>query len=153
MEKDLRLVICGGRNYQFTAQDYNRLTEIHARHNVVEVVSGGCEGADRCGEHWAMTCANVGRIRTFPADWDKYGKKAGPIRNQAMADYTNATVAFPGGRGTQDMLKRAKKAGHLIWDFTKTTEPAPIINAIVLPPIAWIGISCLFWLAVFKLAL
>lgn len=49
----------------------------------------------------------------FPADWRKYGKSAGPLRNQQMIDEgkPDLVVAFPGGTGTADMVRRAKAAG------------------------------------------
>ncbi len=52
-------------------------------------------------------------LKAIPADWDKFGKGAGPIRNQQMIDEgkPDLVVAFPGGTGTADMVKRAKKHG------------------------------------------
>ena len=49
----------------------------------------------------------------FPAEWDKYGVSAGPIRNQKMIDEgkPDLVFAFPGGRGTTDMIRRAAVAG------------------------------------------
>lgn len=51
--------------------------------------------------------------RPFPADWVTLGKAAGPIRNQQMLDEAKPdwVVAFPGGNGTADMVRRARKAG------------------------------------------
>jgi len=50
--------------------------------------------------------------RPYPADWETYGRAAGPIRNQKMLDseQINLCVAFPGGAGTADMVARCKKA-------------------------------------------
>jgi len=47
------------------------------------------------------------------ANWAGLGRKAGPIRNQEMLDQgrPNMVVAFPGGRGTADMVRRARGAG------------------------------------------
>jgi len=52
-------------------------------------------------------------VQVFPADWETHGKAAGPIRNQRMLDEgrPDLVVAFPGGRGTSDMVARAKRAG------------------------------------------
>lgn len=51
-------------------------------------------------------------IEEYPAEWDKHGKAAGFIRNQDMLDSgVDVVVAFPGGRGTADMVRRARKAG------------------------------------------
>lgn len=52
-------------------------------------------------------------IDVYPADWPRYGKAAGPMRNQQMVDEgkPDVVLAFPGGRGTADMVRRAKAAG------------------------------------------
>jgi hypothetical protein len=47
-----------------------------------------------------------------PADWRRYGRAAGPIRNKEMlAHRPQLAVAFPGGTGTADMVGKAKAAG------------------------------------------
>ena len=68
-------------------------------------------GADRLGERFAK--ANNCELLVFPADWNKFGKAAGFIRNQQMIDEgkPDLVVALPGGRGTADMVRRAKKHG------------------------------------------
>lgn len=75
---------------------------------ISEVVSGGAKGCDTYGEAWAKV--NNIEIRRFPADWDRYGKGAGPIRNEEMAQYAEALIAVWDGRssGTKDMIKRAE---------------------------------------------
>src|SRR5690606_23679369 len=75
------------------------------------IIHGAASGADTLAELWAEKMA-LGRHR-FPAQWDKYGKAAGPIRNQAMIDKGKPqfVIAFPGGRGTADMIRRAREAG------------------------------------------
>lgn len=52
-------------------------------------------------------------IQAFPAHWDKYGKAAGPLRNQQMLDEgtPDLILAFPGGAGTEDMCRRGVLAG------------------------------------------
>jgi UDP-N-acetylmuramoylalanine-D-glutamate ligase len=54
-----------------------------------------------------------GGLEVYPADWKLHGKSAGHIRNQQMLDESkpDIVIAFPGGRGTANMIKRAKKAG------------------------------------------
>jgi hypothetical protein len=50
-------------------------------------------------------------VEAYPADWKKHGRAAGPIRNQRMLDENpDILVAFPGGKGTADMVARARKA-------------------------------------------
>ena len=80
---------------------------------ITEVVCGEARGVDTLGKRWAL---NKGvPVTSYPADWGKYGKGAGPIRNQQMADYADALIAiwFPSkSKGTKDMIKRAYD-GHL----------------------------------------
>jgi hypothetical protein len=77
----------------------------------VEIVSGGAAGVDRLGEEWASR--NGKRWRRFPADWFTHGRRAGPLRNLAMAKYADALVAVWDGesRGTKHMLTAASALG------------------------------------------
>lgn len=58
-------------------------------------------------------------LKKFPAEWDKYYKAAGPIRNQKMAEYANALIAVWDGKstGTKDMIERAKACGLKIFVY------------------------------------
>lgn len=78
---------------------------------ITEVVSGGARGADFLGEQWAKR--NNISYTVFTANWDRYGKAAGPIRNELMASYAEALIAFPAkdSVGTYDMIRKAKKKG------------------------------------------
>lgn len=64
--------------------------------------------ADTCGKQWAERPGVP--VAELPADWDKH-RAAGPIRNQQMAEYVDALVAFLGGRGTADVAKQARALG------------------------------------------
>ena len=68
-------------------------------------------GADTLGAEWAK--AQGIPCEVYMADWEGLGRKAGPIRNQRMLDEgkPDLVVAFPGGRGTADMVRRARSAG------------------------------------------
>lgn len=103
----MKLVIAGGRNYNLTDADRLKLDNLSG---VDEVVSGGAAGADNGGELWAMSRGL--KVTRFPADWQRFGKAAGHIRNAEMAEYADAAFLFPGGVGTanmrQQMLKRNK---------------------------------------------
>lgn len=107
----MKLIIAGGRDYQLTLRDIERLDEL----SFSEVVSGGCAGVDREGERYAEHCGVL--VVIFPADWKTHGKAAGPIRNRQMAEYADAVALFPGGIGTQSMYSEAMKAGIDIFDF------------------------------------
>lgn len=73
---------------------------------ITKVVSGRAAGVDTLGEEWAKKNNLV--VIPFPADWDQYGKRAGPIRNGDMALCADMLVAFParGSAGTQDMIRQ-----------------------------------------------
>jgi hypothetical protein len=101
----MKTIIAGGRRYIPCAQDYATLDSL----DITTVVSGGASGADQLGEEWAAT-RGVPLMR-FVAEWDKYGKAAGPIRNREMAKYAEAVVLFRGGAGTKNMKQEALKAG------------------------------------------
>lgn len=78
---------------------------------IEEVVSGCANGADKLGEKWAFE--NGLPIKRFPADWDRNGKAAGPIRNRKMAEYADALIAIwdDMSPGTRNMIHEARKRG------------------------------------------
>ena len=103
-----RILVCGGRDYA----DYYHLEEILS--NEISwpevIISGAASGADRMAVQWAVTHGI--EFEEYPAQWDLYQNKDGPIRNQQMLDTgIDLVIAFPGGVGTADMVRRAKKAG------------------------------------------
>lgn len=77
---------------------------------ITEVVSGCAPGVDTLGETYAKS-VNI-PIKQFPADWKTHKRAAGPIRNQQMADYSDALLAIWDGKskGTADMIRRARQA-------------------------------------------
>lgn len=101
-----RVLVCGGRTYD--DRDMLNRTLLELAPDVV--IQGGAFGADRMAQEWAA--ANSVPFVTYPANW-KLGRKAGPIRNEFMLrdSRPDLVVAFPGGRGTADMVGRAKEAG------------------------------------------
>ena len=74
-------------------------------------MSGHASGADSLGEKFAAD-HNL-QCELYPADWDKHGKAAGPIRNAEMAEVADALIAFWDGqsRGTKSMIDLARKKG------------------------------------------
>jgi len=74
---------------------------------ITEVVSGKASGVDTLGEDWAKD--NGVPVKEFPADWDRYKKRAGAIRNVAMAGYADALIAIDtGSPGTNNMIRLMK---------------------------------------------
>ena len=105
----MRILVCGGRDYK----DDRRVHEVLAKYfdKDMTIIEGGANGADRSAQNWAKLY-NV-KLETFPADWDKYGKRAGFIRNGQMLKEgkPDMVIAFPGGKGTEMMAMLAEKAG------------------------------------------
>ena len=75
----------------------------------IMIISGGAEGADKLGERYATE--NKFIIMQMDAQWQAYGKAAGPIRNEQMAQKADALILFWDGksRGSANMLENAKK--------------------------------------------
>lgn len=102
-----RIIVTGGRKYSDSGRVYMVLEEYVDSNPVI--VHGDCSGADRLAKEAAKDL----RLKhaPFPADWS-LGRKAGPMRNQEMIDAgADLVIAFPGGSGTRDCVRRAKKAG------------------------------------------
>lgn len=108
----MRVGVCGGRGFDDTravwaALDKERLA---VPHDTLEVVQGGAPGADKIAREWCV--AREVPYFNVPAEWEKHGRAAGPIRNQKIVDKyeLDKLLAFPGGRGTADMVFRAENA-------------------------------------------
>lgn len=75
---------------------------------ITEVVCGMARGVDWIGHCWARM--NNIPVKEFPADWKKYGKAAGPIRNGEMAVYADqALVIHNGSKGSRHMVMKMKQ--------------------------------------------
>ena len=110
----MKVIIAGTRNID----DYKLVVDTITRsgYNITEVVSGCATGVDRLGEQWARV--NDIPTREMPARWDLYGRKAGPVRNKAMADYADAAIIIWDGKsaGTRNMIEnmiRRNKPYHI----------------------------------------
>lgn len=105
----MKVLVCGGRDYKNMAR-VREILDLLPKENLV-IIQGAASGADDLAKLWAVN-NNVPFIN-FPADWKKFGKKAGFLRNQRMLDEgkPDLVIAFPGGRGTDMMVKLAEEAG------------------------------------------
>ena len=122
----MRVLVCGGRTWGYArhdATDIRKRAALYERGQVFEVldridmvlgidvvIHGDARGADRCAQSWAD--ARGRPVAVFPADWDRYGRRAGPLRNSLMLveGRPELCVAFPGGAGTADMVGKAVDA-------------------------------------------
>ena len=111
----MKLIIAGSRNFT----DYQKLKtecdQFLQEHKNIEIVSGGYyKGADKLGIQYANE-KGFDLIK-FSAEWNKFGKAAGPKRNKEMARYADALIAFWDGKtkGTKSMINLAKKEALII---------------------------------------
>lgn len=105
----MRVLVCGGRKYWNKEKVRGVLDTLLKSTAIKSVVHGAATGVDSLAGEWARK-NNITEER-FPADW-KQGKKAGPIRNQQMIDTNpDLVIAFPGGKGTEDLVMRAWSKG------------------------------------------
>ncbi|MCQ4302205.1 DUF2493 domain-containing protein [Pseudomonas songnenensis] len=106
----VRIIVCGGRDYADRARVFEVLDNILLTRGISEIIQGEAPGADRWAREWALN-RDV-KLTRCRAEWEKYGKRAGPVRNRHMLTLKpDGVVAFPGGRGTLDMISAAQEAG------------------------------------------
>lgn len=102
----MKVIVAGGRNFIATPEDYTWLIDKLEELGTTEVVCGMAKGADLFGKEVAESIGIP--VTEFPAEWTKYGKKAGWKRNVKMVMYGDIVILFPGGIGTQQMKEIAK---------------------------------------------
>lgn len=102
-----RIAVTGGRNFMNFLIIRKAFKEIHLNKNDT-IVHGGCTGCDQlCAEVAKEFNANT---EEHPANWSKYGRVAGPIRNEEMLKSNiDMLLAFQGGAGTNNCIKKAKE--------------------------------------------
>lgn len=104
-----RVLVFGGRDFHDSAKMEAVLRKELKRGDTV--VHGGARGADALAGDVAGRVLGY-KVEVHQADWHRYGKSAGPIRNQRMLDSgIDYAIGFPGGKGTDDMAGRLVKAG------------------------------------------
>jgi hypothetical protein len=131
-------IICGGRALVWQPAYTAWLRELHLADNLIYVlvgsnqhVDGRLVGADAHAYAWAERCG-IDRL-CHDANWMKYGKLAGPIRNGQLLDLQRSiaqqygtyrvVLALPGGPGTRDMCLQAKATGVPVVRYA--TVPTP----------------------------
>jgi major membrane immunogen (membrane-anchored lipoprotein) len=107
----MKIIIAGSRLFD----NYEMLCEFcdfylkNKSNDEIEIVSGTANGADKLGEKYAQERGY--KLKQFPANWEKYKKSAGYIRNKEMAEYADALIAFwdEKSKGTKHMIDLAKE--------------------------------------------
>lgn len=107
----MKILVCGGRDFDDFRLLTDELTALSLKHTIDLVIHGGARGADTLAGLWAKT--NKIPVQVFMADWNKYKSAAGHIRNKKMLleGKPDLVVAFPGGKGTANMIGQAEDAG------------------------------------------
>lgn len=102
-----RVLVCGGRAFHGPLLVKRVLDSLQPR----LIIHGGARGADTLAGEYAEKTGTP--CMAFPAPWSSKGRAAGPIRNAWMLEFgrPDLVVAFPGGRGTEDMVTKAERAG------------------------------------------
>lgn len=112
----MRVIIAGSRHFRDQAV-LNAAMDVADACGIVPtlVLSGCAQGVDRMGERWAEHRHRNPRpaVERHPAEWEKHGKAAGPMRNSEMVNNADALVALWDGEssGTADILRKARVRG------------------------------------------
>ena len=112
----MRVLVCGGRHYKDKKRLFSELESLNPKPTLI--IQGGATGADKIAKSWAKSKSI--EVAEINPDWDKYGKRAGPIRNQDMINKhkPDLCIAFKGGRGTADMIRRCEVNDIPVKDFS-----------------------------------
>lgn len=105
----MRVLVCGSRTFN----DYELMKEVLGVRHITTIIHGKARGADSLAGRYSEELSID--VIEFPAEWDKYGRSAGHIRNGQMVTEgkPHLVIAFwdRSSRGTQDMINQAEKAG------------------------------------------
>lgn len=123
----LKVIIAGSRtfnDYKFFEKELN----IRIPPFIEEIVSGDAKGPDKFAIKWAEEHGYP--VKHFPAQWDKYGKAAGMIRNHEMGNYADSLIAFWDGKshGTKDMIEYMQKQNKHVEVVNSNTMKIAILG-------------------------
>lgn len=119
----MRVIVTGSRKWPDPLRVAHELNTLYLQHGPFTLTHGACAtGADAAAAHWQETAGrDLGCIEIkHPADWDQFGKRAGPIRNKKMIEAgADLVLAFPlpEGSGTQHTIELARAAGIEVREF------------------------------------
>ena len=107
----MRVLVCGGRDYSNAALLFWSLDRLHELHKFTHMIHGAARGRTVSPAGGARE--NHLEVLCYPAEWDTYGKGAGPIRNLRMIvqGRPDLVAAFKGGAGTANMKQQAREHG------------------------------------------
>jgi hypothetical protein len=115
---NIRVLVTGGRDYENREAVFKALQAIHEKVRIDTIIHGKARGADALADEWASSAGVT--VEAYPAEWNKYGKAAGPIRNREMLleSTPDLVVAFPGGKGTKNMVDLCKKFDYEVMEVS-----------------------------------
>ncbi len=126
-----KVVVSGSRDWEDEQRVRDEL-DFYINKEKDEILVGDQRGVDRMTKNWAYE--NGIKYHTYEAEWNKYGKKAGPIRNQRMVNDGDKLIAFSliHSKGTKDTIKKAENKGMLVTSimdngFSITYKPNPFL--------------------------
>lgn len=117
IEMPSRILVCGGRDFKDRSYVFKALDNLQQWFAIdFVIIEGGANGVDWLSKEWAHS--NGHACIEMKAAWDFYDKDAGHIRNGWMIKFAkpDLVIAFPGGSGTADMIKQAKRAGITVYE-------------------------------------
>ncbi len=106
------LCVAGDRYGKLSGNDWMFLDTVAGKFGVDAVMTGGATGVDASALKWARHRGH--QTIVADANWTKFDRAAGPIRNSFMVRLASGVVCFPGGFGTMDIRNKAIYAGKLI---------------------------------------
>ena len=115
----MKLIIAGSRHLtDIDSEGIQAFITFLGIKNITEVVCGMAPGIDSAGKQWAED--NGIHVEPFPAEWDTYGKAAGPIRNKQMAEYADELLIIWNGKspGSANMKATMEKLGKPVHEGT-----------------------------------
>lgn len=114
----MKVLVCGGRDYHDYVSLAKLLDWFRQTRGVDVLIHGGANGADSLAGDWAHSHGIP--VEVYYAKWDLHGRSAGIIRNVTMLKDArpDVVIAFAGGRGTADMIRRSRDAGVRVLDMS-----------------------------------
>lgn len=94
---EIKLALVGSRSFNDFELLKKTITEFTFQNNftITSIISGGCRGADQLAKKYSEE--NHIDLITFQADWGRYGKQAGFIRNHDIIKACDVCLAFYDG--------------------------------------------------------